>query len=167
MFERASRGLVALCVVTPLPVAAHAQQVSPAPTSLDDYVGRYELTATFHLTVTREGRAIYLQATGQPRAQLHDHARRLDSRIRAPTPLGAADTETTRRDTGREPLERPKRAVQPAMLVMAIAHTVESPANANKDAVLQSKRAAVLSGSRVVVLREDAPGQNGIAVGVP
>ncbi len=63
--------LATLFSVTLLPVAAHAQQVSPtAPTSLDDYVGRYELTPTFHLTVTREGRAIYLQATGQRRAQL-------------------------------------------------------------------------------------------------
>ena len=41
----------------------------PAPT-LDDYVGRYELTPSFHLDVSREGRALYLQATGQPRAQL-------------------------------------------------------------------------------------------------
>lgn len=40
------------------------------PTGLNDYVGRYQLTPTFHLTVTREGRALYLQATGQPRAQL-------------------------------------------------------------------------------------------------
>ena len=37
---------------------------------LDRYVGRYELTPRFHLTVTREGRALYLQATGQTRAQL-------------------------------------------------------------------------------------------------
>ena len=41
----------------------------PAPT-LDDYVGRYELTPSFHLDVSREGRALYLQVTGQPRAQL-------------------------------------------------------------------------------------------------
>ena len=47
---------------------------APAPTGLDDYVGRYELTPTFHLTVTREGRAIYLRATGQPRAQLTPRA---------------------------------------------------------------------------------------------
>ncbi len=37
---------------------------------LQSYVGRYELTPTFHLTVTREGRAVYVQATGQPRAPL-------------------------------------------------------------------------------------------------
>jgi len=42
----------------------------PQPTSLDDYVGTYELTPTFHLTVTREGRALYLRVTGQTRAQL-------------------------------------------------------------------------------------------------
>ena len=57
-----------------VPVVAHAQQAPPAPTSLDDYVGRYELTPAFYLTVTREGRALYLQATGQPRAQLTPRA---------------------------------------------------------------------------------------------
>ncbi len=50
-------------------VLAAGQPTSP-PTPLDSYVGRYELTPSFHLTVTREGRALYLQATGQPRAQL-------------------------------------------------------------------------------------------------
>ena len=53
-------------------VAVAAQ--TTVPTELDDYVGRYELTSTFHLTVTREGRAIYLQAAGQPRAQLTPRA---------------------------------------------------------------------------------------------
>jgi hypothetical protein len=59
-------GMVGLSAsVLALPV----QPASPA-TGLDSYVGRYELTSNFHLNVTREGRAIYLQATGQPRAQL-------------------------------------------------------------------------------------------------
>ena len=67
---RSALWLVALFVVTLFAVAVRAQQVPPARTSLDDYVGRYELTPTFSLTVTREGRALYMQATGQPRAQL-------------------------------------------------------------------------------------------------
>ena len=39
-------------------------------TALDAYTGVYELVPSFHLTVTREGRVLYLQATGQPRAPL-------------------------------------------------------------------------------------------------
>ena len=39
-------------------------------TVLDAYTGVYELVPSFHLTVTREGRVLYLQATGQPRAPL-------------------------------------------------------------------------------------------------
>ena len=66
-------GFAALLVIL-LPIVANALQPATAPTGLDDYVGRYELTPTFHLTVTREGRAIYLQATGQPRAQLAPRA---------------------------------------------------------------------------------------------
>ena len=42
---------------------------------LDNYVGRYQLTATFGLTVTREGDALYIQATGQPRTQLRPRSR--------------------------------------------------------------------------------------------
>lgn len=66
---------VCVCVylgMVGLGVAVSASPGQPAPPEfgLDSYVGRYELTPTFHLTVTREGRAIYLQATGQPRAQL-------------------------------------------------------------------------------------------------
>ena len=55
-------------------VFAAGQPTSPS-TPLDSYVGRYELTPSFHLTVTREGRALYLQATGQPRAQLTPRSR--------------------------------------------------------------------------------------------
>jgi hypothetical protein len=51
-------------------VSAFPAQPASLAIGLDSYVGRYELTPGFHLNVTREGRAIYLQATGQPRAQL-------------------------------------------------------------------------------------------------
>ncbi len=54
-----------------LSVSAGAQTPATDPISvLESYVGRYELTPTFHLSVTRVGGAIYVQATGQPRAQL-------------------------------------------------------------------------------------------------
>lgn len=61
-------GLAVVGLAGPVPVSAG--QPNPSTTGLDSYVGRYELTPSFHLNVTREGRAIYLQATGQPRAQL-------------------------------------------------------------------------------------------------
>lgn len=52
-------------------VAVGAQPATDGPIAvLESYVGRYELTPSFHLTVTREGLALYVQATGQPRAQL-------------------------------------------------------------------------------------------------
>jgi hypothetical protein len=51
-------------------VSAFPAQPASLAIGLDSYVGRYELTPGFYLNVTREGRAIYLQATGQPRAQL-------------------------------------------------------------------------------------------------
>ena len=72
-----SRVLGSVCVLLSLGMAGAATSVSAFPvqpasldTRLDSYVGRYELTPSFHLNVTRVGRAIYLQATGQPRAQL-------------------------------------------------------------------------------------------------
>ncbi len=65
------RLLVRLAVIGLLGSASIASaQPVPRPDGLESYFGRYELTPTFHLNVTREGRAIYLQATGQPRAQL-------------------------------------------------------------------------------------------------
>ena len=72
--KRAPLWLATLFSVILLPALAYAQPPPGAPTGLDDYVGRYELTPTFYLTVTREGRAVYLQATGQPRAQLTPRA---------------------------------------------------------------------------------------------
>ncbi|MGC1521244.1 MAG: DUF3471 domain-containing protein [Steroidobacteraceae bacterium] len=38
---------------------------------LDDYVGHYELTPTFIITITREGDQIFAQATGQTKAALY------------------------------------------------------------------------------------------------
>lgn len=34
---------------------------------MESYVGRYELTPAFVITITRENAALFLQATGQPR----------------------------------------------------------------------------------------------------
>ena len=39
--------------------------------SLDSYLGRYKLTPTFILSVTREGDQLHVQATGQPRVAVY------------------------------------------------------------------------------------------------
>jgi len=40
------------------------------PAQLDNYLGRYEVNDTFALGVTRDGNKLYVQGTGQPRAEL-------------------------------------------------------------------------------------------------
>ena len=42
-------------------------EISLAPQVLDRYVGEYQLAPTFSITVTREGNALFAQATNQPR----------------------------------------------------------------------------------------------------
>src|SRR5690606_29377013 len=42
-------------------------EVEVDPTVLERYVGRYEVTPALAIEVTREGSALYVQATGQPR----------------------------------------------------------------------------------------------------
>lgn len=49
--------------------------VGIAADSLEPYVGRYQLTPAFIITVSREGTALYLQATGQSRFPLFASAR--------------------------------------------------------------------------------------------
>lgn len=49
----------------PLPKARTAVAVDSAV--LNRYVGEYELVPAFHIVVTREGNALFVQATGQPK----------------------------------------------------------------------------------------------------
>ncbi|MGH7528582.1 MAG: serine hydrolase [Gemmatimonadales bacterium] len=46
-------------------------EIALAPAVLDPYVGVYELTPEFRITVTRDGGALFGQATGQERFRLH------------------------------------------------------------------------------------------------
>jgi CubicO group peptidase (beta-lactamase class C family) len=41
-----------------------------SPGLYDNYIGRYQVSDTFGLSVTRDGNRLYIQATGQPRAEL-------------------------------------------------------------------------------------------------
>lgn len=47
------------------------QAVEVAESTLDEYVGVYELAPDFSITISREGTQLYLQATAQPRLELY------------------------------------------------------------------------------------------------
>jgi D-alanyl-D-alanine-carboxypeptidase/D-alanyl-D-alanine-endopeptidase len=49
------------------PLVRERVAVTLSPESLDGLVGEYALTPEFHITITREGPQMYLQATGQAR----------------------------------------------------------------------------------------------------
>jgi CubicO group peptidase (beta-lactamase class C family) len=49
------------------PLRAAPPAVAVAPAVLDRYVGRYALSPTFAIDVTRDGGTLYVQATGQPK----------------------------------------------------------------------------------------------------
>ena len=62
---------------TPLMKApSEHKEISLDPKLFDGYVGRYELAPSFIITVTREGNQLFLQATGQPRAEIFPESER-------------------------------------------------------------------------------------------
>lgn len=46
------------------------REVEIKPAQLDNYLGRYEVNDNFALNITRDGNKLYVQGTGQPRAEL-------------------------------------------------------------------------------------------------
>jgi D-alanyl-D-alanine-carboxypeptidase/D-alanyl-D-alanine-endopeptidase len=54
----------------PPPPPPAPKEVAIDPKLLDNYVGRYQLAPAFVLTVTREGDGLFVQATGQGKAQV-------------------------------------------------------------------------------------------------
>lgn len=52
------------------------KEITVAPTTLDRYVGRYQLAPTFIITITREGDSLFLQATAQPKFPLFAESER-------------------------------------------------------------------------------------------
>ena len=46
------------------------------PSLFDGYAGRYQLTPSFVITVTREANRLFLQATGQPRFEVFPESER-------------------------------------------------------------------------------------------
>jgi hypothetical protein len=53
------------------PVRRPRSSVAVDAAVLERYVGRYELTPDFAIEVTREGAALFVQATGQPRLRVY------------------------------------------------------------------------------------------------
>jgi D-alanyl-D-alanine-carboxypeptidase/D-alanyl-D-alanine-endopeptidase len=64
-------GMHLLNPATPLTAPAKVRkEVAVDPKLLDAYMGRYEITPTFFLTITRDGDHLSAQATGQPKFEL-------------------------------------------------------------------------------------------------
>ena len=58
-----------------LPAPALRKEVAVDTETLDRYVGRYELAPDFILAITRDGKSLFVQATGQPRFELFPSSR--------------------------------------------------------------------------------------------
>jgi CubicO group peptidase (beta-lactamase class C family) len=56
--------------IVPFEAPKQRTAVTIDPKVLDGYVGRYQLTPQFSVTVTHEQGSLYLQATGQPKFQI-------------------------------------------------------------------------------------------------
>jgi CubicO group peptidase (beta-lactamase class C family) len=54
-----------------IPLRKSYREVDIQPSVFDNYVGRYRVSETFFLNVTRDDNRLYIQGTGQPRAQLY------------------------------------------------------------------------------------------------
>lgn len=57
--------------LAPVPSTKVRTEIAVGTAVLQIYVGVYQLFPAFALTITREGNSLYLQGTGQPKAQLH------------------------------------------------------------------------------------------------
>jgi D-alanyl-D-alanine-carboxypeptidase/D-alanyl-D-alanine-endopeptidase len=53
------------------PLRKSYREVDVKPSIFDNYVGRYVVSETFFLNVTRDGNRLFIQGTGQPRAELY------------------------------------------------------------------------------------------------
>ena len=58
----------------PPPAKKEHKEISLDPAVLDRYVGRYQLAATFILSITRQESHLYVQATGQPKFEIFAEA---------------------------------------------------------------------------------------------
>jgi D-alanyl-D-alanine-carboxypeptidase/D-alanyl-D-alanine-endopeptidase len=62
-------GVHILDKVTPLRTLHREAEIKVS--QFDNYIGRYEVNENFALNVTRDGNKLYIQGTGQPRAELY------------------------------------------------------------------------------------------------
>ena len=68
--SRIARDLLAILLGQPYRVAVVRTVATVDPKLYDEYVGQYQLTPTFILTVTRDGDRLMTQATGQPKFEI-------------------------------------------------------------------------------------------------
>ena len=68
--RRVARDLLAIYYGQPYTVPAPRTVAKVDPSIYDQYVGKYELTPTFIMTVTREGNSLMTQATGQQKFEV-------------------------------------------------------------------------------------------------
>lgn len=69
-----ARDLVAIAYGRPYQIPAPRSTIAVRPEILDQYVGRYEITPAFILTVTREGDRLMTQATGQQKIEVYSES---------------------------------------------------------------------------------------------
>ena len=53
------------------PLRKSYREVDIQPAKFDNYVGRYQVSETFSVLITRDGNHLYIQGFGQPRAELY------------------------------------------------------------------------------------------------
>ena len=68
---KVAEDLAAIALGEKYEVARERTAIKVEAKVLESYVGAYELTPDFILTITREGEQLYAQATGQPRFELY------------------------------------------------------------------------------------------------
>ncbi len=66
-----AQDLAAIALALPYELPKERVAITVEPKILDAYVGRYELSPTFSLTVTREGDGLMTQATGQSKVPIY------------------------------------------------------------------------------------------------
>jgi serine-type D-Ala-D-Ala carboxypeptidase/endopeptidase len=84
------------------------KQVAVDPKLFDSYVGKYQMTPNFILTVTREGDHLFVQATNQPKFEIYPEGDRdyflkvVDAQITFITGDKAPATELILHQNGRD-----------------------------------------------------------------
>jgi D-alanyl-D-alanine-carboxypeptidase/D-alanyl-D-alanine-endopeptidase len=74
--HQGGRDMPARRVTGDVPAPPQRKEITVDPATLEKYVGRYALAPTFIIAITKEGNALFLQATGQPKFPLFAESER-------------------------------------------------------------------------------------------